>query len=263
MAIKMKRRKFTTAEKITLTVLSVLMAAVIGVGAYLIISNVNKANYEATNTTHTTIKIVTTAIPETTVEHAATEKIISKPEKKESKASSDKSASTSKTTKSTSKKTKSKTTASKEVTRSNVGDNPAKVSVVTPEKNTKHKSSDKCVINGTTCYVGDTISVTLNLKSSKVLENYQGYSEFDSNYLSCKSVKSTTGIANHKGSKIYYNASVITGMDFTSGGTVYTAEFKIKKAGSTTLTNTFELLTDIDDKDVKPSSVKGNISIFS
>lgn len=262
MAIKMKRRKFTTAEKITLTVLSVLMAAVIGVGAYLIISNVNKANYEATNTTHTTIKIVTTAIPETTVEHAATEKIISKPEKKESKASSDKSASTSKSTKSTDKKTKSKTTSTK-TTRSSAGDNPAKVSVVTPEKNTKHKSSDKCVINGTTCYVGDTISVTLNLKSSKVLENYQGYSEFDSNYLSCKSVKSTTGITNHKGSKIYYNASVITGMDFTSGGTVYTAEFKIKKAGSTTLTNTFELLTDIDDKDVKPSSVKGNISIFS
>lgn len=263
MAIKMKRRKFTTAEKITLTVLSVLMAAVIGVGAYLIISNVNKANYEATNTTHTTIKIVTTAIPETTVEHAATEKIISKSEKKESKASSDKSASTSKTTKSTSKKTKSKTTASKEVTRSNVGDNPAKVSVITPKKNTEHKSSDKCVINGTTCYVGDTISVTLNLKSSKVLENYQGYSEFDSNYLSCKSVKSTTGITNHKGSKIYYNASVITGMDFTSGGTVYTAEFKVKKSGSTAVKNTFELLTDTDDKDVKPTSVKGNISIFS
>ncbi len=258
----MKRRKFTTAEKITLTVLSVLMAAVIGVGAYLIISNVNKANYEATNTTHTTIKIVTTAIPETTVEHAATEKIISKPEKKESKASSDKSASTSKTTKSTDKKTKSKTTSSK-TTRSSAGDNPAKVSVITPKKNTEHKSSEKCVINGTTCYVGDTISITLNLKSSKVLENYQGYSEFDSNYLSCKSVKSTTGITNHKGSKIYYNASVITGMDFTSGGTVYTAEFKIKKAGSTTLTNTFEFLTDIDDKDVKPSSVKGNISIFS
>jgi type II secretory pathway pseudopilin PulG len=262
MAIKMKRRKFTTAEKVTLTILGVLMAAVIGVGAYLIISNVNKANYEATNTTHTTIKIVTTAIPETTVEHAATEKIISKPEKKESKTSSAKTASTSKSTKSTDKKTKSKTTSSK-TTRSSAGDNPAKISVITPKKNTEHKSSEKCVINGTTCYVGDTISVTLNLKSSKVLENYQGYSEFDSNYLSCKSVKSTTGITNHKGSKIYYNASVITGMDFTSGGTVYTAEFKIKKAGSTTLTNTFELLTDIDDKDVKPSSVKGNISIFS
>ncbi len=259
----MKRRKFTTAEKVTLTILGVLMAAVIGVGAYLVISNVNKANYEATNTTHTTIKIVTTAIPETTVEHAATEKIISKSEKKESKASSDKTAPASKPAKSADKKTKSKTTSSKTVTRSSAGDNPAKVSVITPKKNTKHKSSEKCVINGTACYVGDTISVTLNLKSSKALENYQGYSTFDSDYLSCTSAKSTTGIVNNKGNKIYYNASVITGMDFTSGGTVYTAEFKVKESGSTAIKNTFELLTDTDDKDVKPSAVKDTISVFS
>lgn len=263
-----KRRKFTTAEKVTLTVLIIIMAAVIGTGAFLIIDNVNTANREATNTTHTTVKIETTAVPDTTAENAATEKTVSKTEKKKNSSSAS-SSSTDKSTKksSTPKTTKSSAskksdTSTKSTAKSTADDNVKKISIVTPEKNTSHKSNEKCVINGTTCYVGDTISVTLNLKTAKILENYQGYTSFDSDYLTCKSVKGS-GIVNNKGNNIYYNASVITGLDFTSGGTIYTAKFTVNKAGSTEIKNTLEVVTDINDKIINPSSAKDTVKIYS
>lgn len=267
------KRKFTSKEKIALTVLIALMAAVIGVGAYLIIDNVNKANTEATNTTHTTVKIETTAAPETTAEIAATEKSAPKAAKKNSdskasKADKNTSKADKKTGSKTSSKTKSKTqsenTSSKKLPKVvDVNNDEGKVSVVTPETNKTHKSGAKCVINGVTCYVGDTISVTLNLKYSKTLVNYQGYTTFDSDYLKFKSVKPNLGVANNKGNAIYYNASVISGLDFSSEGTIYTAQFTVKKAGKAEIKNTFELLTDTNDKDVSPSSVKDSIKVFS
>lgn len=264
-----KRRKFKTNEKIALVVLALLMVIVIGAGAYIIVNNVNEANREATNTTHTTVKIETTAVPETTAENPATEKYATKSSaknpgktssvsKNNSNNTPSKNTNTSNPAKTKSSKTKSKTSSKKPPVKNNSG----KISIVTPEKNKSHKSKDKCIINGTTCYVGDTISVTLNLKSAKILENYQGHTKFDSGFLTCKSVKANTGIANDKGDTIYYNASVISGMDFTYTGTVYTAKFTVNKPGSTTITNTFELLTDINDKDVSPSSITDTINIF-
>ena len=142
------KRKFTSKEKIALTVLIALMAAVIGIGAYLIIDNVNKANTEATNTTHTTVKIETTAAPETTAEIAATEKSAPKAAKKNSDSKASKAdKNTSKADKKTSSKTKSKTqsenTSSKKLPKVvDVNNDEGKVSVVTPDTN-KTKTYNK------------------------------------------------------------------------------------------------------------------------
>lgn len=259
-----KRRKFTKGEKTALTVLGIIMAAVLGVGGYLIVNNVNTANREATNTTHTTSVIITK--PEETEEQTgATEKYASKPKKKKAaekttsaaeKATSAKQSET-KATETTKSKAKS---SSKPKTDSN---GVQVIPKVKPTENTSHKSNEKCVVNGVTCYVGDTITVTLNLKSSKILENYQGYTEFDKDYLKFKTISASTGFANNKGNKIYYNTSIITGLDFTSTGTVYTATFEVKKSGSTKIKNTFELLTDMDQNDVSPDSVKDTITVYS
>lgn len=272
----MKRRKFTNGEKITLTVLSIILAAVIGAGAYVIVNNVNTANREATNTTHTTIKLTTQ--PETKEETNAAEKYAEKTKKKDSSenktSKTKKSVTTSSKTSTAKNKTASKPkTASKNPKKStktaktvsivkSSGSNAQKILLVTPKVNKTHKSKDKCIINGTTCYVGDTIKITVNLKYSEILENYQGYTTFDSEYLSCKSVKANIGLANNDGNKIYFNASVLTGLDFTSNGTIYSAEFKVKKSGSSKITNTMEIITDIKEKDVKPAAVKDTITVF-
>ncbi len=268
-----QRRKFTKKEKIALAVLGLLMAVVIAAGTILIVNNVNEANREATNTAHTTIKFTKPA-PTEKIKDGVTEKIIDKKTSSKSGKSTkatDATASTSKTeepantskTKSETKKTeKKKNNTSKPSKKTEEPDN--KIPVVTPEKNDTHKSDEKCVINGTTCYVGDTISVTLNLTTPKVLINYQGYTDFDSEYLKIVSAKSnTSGLVNGKANQILYNASDLNGLDFTSKGTIYTATFKVKKAGSTSIKNTFEVLSDMDLKPVSVSSCKSEIVIYN
>ncbi len=267
----MNRRKFTAKEKAALIILIALMIAVVGVGAYLIVDNVNNANREATNTSHTTIK-VTAPTTETISDKGASEKYSKKSSKKSSEknssdANSDSKSKTTSSKSSASNKstTKSKTTSSKtsSKTKSSGSSSGNKISVVTPAKNSSHKSDEKCVINGTTCYVGDTISVTLNLNCAKTLVNYQGYTTFDTSYLKCTSLKANVGIANNKGDTIYYNASVISGLDFSSTGTIYTAQFKVTKAGSTSIDNNFEILTDMKDNSVKVSSISESLTIYS
>lgn len=268
-----KKRKFTKKEIIALSVLIILMIAVAAVGAVLIVNNVNTANREATNTLNTTIKLETSIATESTVDKAATEKVISGGKKSSNASSKETTVSETKSTtsknstassKTASKKSSVKTSKTSNNSKTNSSSGGSKISIITPEKNTKHKSDEKCVINGTTCYVGDTIKITLNLTAPKILENYQGYTSFDTSYLTCTSCKSNSGgYVNAKDDKVLYNASVISGMDFRTTGTVYTAEFKVKKAGSTTLKNTWQVLTDINDKDVSPASCKDAIVIFS
>ncbi len=265
----MKRRKFTAKEKTALIVLIVLMIAVIGIGAFIIVNNVNDANRAAADTSHTTIKITTPPDEETVAENGATEKSAEtvKKDKKDNKNSSA-SLGKSSSKKSSSKSSKSsKTKSVKAPKKSNKSKkapdtNTTVIPVVTPDNNTSHKSDDKCVINGVTCYVGDTISVTLNLKCAKTLVNYQGYSTFNTDYLKCVSVKANVGIVNNKDDKIYYNASDINGMDFSGNGTIYTARFTVKKSGSTSIKNTMQILTDMNDNEVSISSVKDTLNIF-
>lgn len=300
----MKKRKFTKGEKTALIVLAIIMALVIGVGAYIIVNNVNNANKEATNTTHTTINLTTQPkteeikdSPEKYADNSkkkdASEKTASKSENSADNKTSDKNkSSVSGKSEASKKKTTSKSgsgtvktkkslkiiqpkktpkppkhkkpkKANSQIVNQNNASNAQKILLVTPKTNKTHKSKEKCVINGTTCYVGDTIKITVNLKYSKILENFQGYSTFDPDYLSCKSVKANIGLVNNKDENIYFNASVITGLDFTSNGTIYSAEFKVNKPGSTKITNTMEIITDIDEKDVKPSEVQDTIAVFS
>lgn len=261
----MKKRKFTAKEKTALVVLVVLMIAVIGIGAFIIVNNVNNANREATNTSHTTVKITTPPAEETAAENGATEKSAEtvKNDKKDNKKSSSSSSAKSSSKKSSAKTSKSSKTKSVKTPKKAVNSNEDVITVVTPEKNTSHKSDDKCMINGVKCYVGDTISITLNLKCSKTLVNYQGYTTFDTGYLKCSSTKANVGIVNNKDEKIYYNASDINGMDFSNEGTIYTAKFTVKKAGSTSIKNTLQILTDMNDKEVSTGSVKDILNIFS
>lgn len=262
-----QRRKFTAKEKIALTVLGLLMAGVIIAGAVIIIGNVNESNRKATDTAHTTIKLTEPTTTEA-AKDGVTEKIADNKNSEAKKAtsatekvtdskskttSSKNSAATSKAQKKTTSKSKSSTTSK--------ADN--KVPVVVPDENTKHKSSEKCVVNGTTCYVGDTISVTLNLTTPVVLINYQGHTDFDNSYLKIVSARSnTSGFVNGKSNTILYNASDLGGLDFTSKGTIYTAKFKVLKAGSTTIKNTFEVISDMDVKAVSESSCKTEIAVY-
>ena len=261
-----KRRKFTAKEKIALTVLMLLMIAVIIAGAVIIVGNVNDANREATNTTHTTIKLTEPTTTETPKD-GVTEKIAdnkSKNKKTSSKAEQtniSKSNGTASKNSSTTSKAPKKTTSKSKSSTVSKADN--KIPVVVPDENTKHNSNKKCVVNGTTCYVGDTISVTLNITTPVVLINYQGHTDFDNSFLKCVSAQSnTSGLVNGKENTVLYNASDLSGLDFTSKGTIYTAKFKVLKAGSTTLKNTFEVISDMDLKAVSESSCKTEIAVY-
>ena len=265
----MQKRKFTAKEKTAITVLVILMLAVIGIGTFIIVNNVNEANREATNTSHTTVKVTVPPTEEAASEKEAEEKN-AETAKKDTKSS--KKSSASPAVKSNSKKssakasTSSKTKSKKSVKKHSKPKKPVnnnQISIVTPKNNTSHKSDKKCVINGVTCYVGDTISVTLNLKCAKTLVNFQGYSTFDTSYLKCTSVTANVGIANNKDDKIYYNASNISGLDFSSEGTIYTAKFTVQKAGSTSIKNTLQILTDMNDNEVSLSNAKDTIIVFS
>ncbi len=262
-----KRRKFTAAEKITLTVLALLMIGVAVAAAIIVVNNVNDANRKATDTAHTTVRLETSRAVETTAQPGATEKVI-----KNKKSGTGSNASAAQETTEAAKTASNNSTSSRTSKTSKTLSTPEaqpeqdddKIPVVTPENNSSHKSSEKCVINGTTCYVGDTINVTLNLYAPKVLVNYQGFTDFDGNYLSCTSTKSTSGgLVNAKGNQILYNASNLNGLDFTSTGTVYTAKFKVKKAGSTTITNTLEVLCDLKDVPLDKNTCKTTVAVYS
>lgn len=272
-----KQRKFTGKEKAVLAVLIIAMIAVVTVGAVLIVNNVNEANRKATDTQNTTVEIT---LPETTENNTTADgaekgekksKTKSKAKSKTSSASSQATASRSsaatdsssavKSSASKSSSTKSKSSSTKSKSSASNGD---KIPVRTPDTNSSHASSDVCTVNGVKCYVGDTITMTLNLKTPKVLVNYQGYTTFDDSKLKFVSSDSDAGaLVNCKDGIIYYNASVLRGIDFTSSGTVYYAKFKVKKSGSVDISNTFQVLTDMDDNPVNEGKCQVGIEIFN
>jgi hypothetical protein len=278
----MKEKRFSTKEKVALTVLIILMVAVLGVGAYVIINNVTTANDKANNPTNTTVTGDTSLLVETTAETVAdnteaqaTEKSTKATEKattsyKSSKSSSKSSSNSSKSSSSTSSKSKTSSTTSSKTSSSKSSSKSSStsldtISVVKPSTNTSHASEEVCTINGTKCYVGDTITVTLNLKTPKVLENFQGYTDYDSDYLKFVSAKANVnGLVNNNESTIYYNGSdITTGFDFTAKGTLYTAKFKVLKSGKTTIENTMQVLTDMNDKAVSTDSCTISVEVYS
>lgn len=268
--IDLKKGRFSTAEKVLLIVLIVLMVAVVAVGAFIIIGNVNRANFEAENPTIATVSTdedFTFATDEST-------KSEDKPEHTDAtKKQEPKETATDVTVKSDTKTTKNTTAtepkATKKPTNSKKPNNtsattPDAIPVVEPTTNSNHNSTEVCKINGTKCYVGDTITVALNVKTPKVLVNFQGYTEYDSSYLKFVSAKANVnGLVNDHNSAIYYNGSDISrGFDFTNTGTLYTATFKVKKAGSTTIKNIMQVLTDMNDTPVKESDCTISVKVY-
>lgn len=268
----MKEKRFSTKEKVALTILVVLMLAVIGVGAYIIINNVNSANERVNNPTNATVTGDTSLLQESTAKSRDNEPEASakgKSSNTSSKASAENpsdatviictgpAGNSSKTT-STPAETTSKTS-------KNTSSAQSPVPKVVPDKNTSHASKDVCTINGTKCYVGDTITIAVNLKTPKVLENFQGYTQYSGEYLKFESAKANVnGLVNNHKNTIYYNGSNISsGFDFTSGGTLYTAEFRVLKKGATEISNSFEVLTDMKDKAVSPDSCTASVKVYS
>ncbi len=264
----MKKNKFSLKEKIVLTVLVVLMIAAAVVGAVLIVGNTNRANERLMNTEHTTIASAFETEMETASDKDSTERKADGINEKTTSAKED-GAKTS-DSEQNNNTTKTKSTVSKP-TKSSGGkgnngkpaNNAAKPDKVVPATNPTHASDKVCTINGKKCYVGDTVTAAINLKTPVILENYQGYTEYDRNYLEYVSAKMTSGgIYNEKDGIIYYNASILSGIDFTSKGTIYTVSFKVKKEGSTEVKNTIKVLTDRNDKAVKLSDCKEELEIY-
>lgn len=270
-----QKRKFTGKEKALLTALALAMAAVIGVGAFIVINNVNTANEQAANTEHTTVEYTHPVTTEDNTTADNTENSDSKKTKSKTSSKSTASKASGTASKSTtlgsSKSTVSKSTASKSSSKSKSASSKSKsltpggskIPVYTPTDNKSHSSKEVCIVNGKKCCVGDTITMTLNLKTPKVLVNYQGYTSFDTSKLKFISADSEAdALTNCKDGIIYYNASVLRGIDFTSTGTVYYAKFKVREAGTTSISNNFQVLTDMDDNPVKESKCEIGIEIF-
>lgn len=268
----MEKRKFTIKEKVALIVIAVLIVAAIVVGAVLIVGNTNKAQNELLNTEHTTVEIT---LPETEAETYAdsTEKKADDNTENTTKSKTTSSKTSSPETKSATEKndnnsssTKSKTSKTSKNPSKNVNptiDTYVKPDKIVPTVNETHASDDICTVNGKKCHVGDTITMAINLKTPVILENYQGFTNFDDSYLEYIALKMNSGgIYNEKHGVIYYNASILSGIDFTSEGTIYTATFKVKKAGSTEIRNTLQILTDQNDVPVKLRDCKEQIKIF-
>lgn len=268
----MKEKRFSTKEKIALIILLILMGVVLGVGAYIIVNNVNTANEKAKNPTSVTATGDTSLLvekdtskqqdnkPEVTDKSKGsknqkeTETVI---DTKSNKTSSNNSSKVlSNTTSRTSSATTSKT--------SSQGANN-KVPVVKPDTNSSHASKDVCTINGTKCYVGDTITMALNLKTPKVLINFQGFTQYDNSYLKFENAEANVSglVNNHKSTILYNGSNIATGFDFTSTGTIYTAKFKVLKKGKTSITNTIEVLTDMKDVAVNPDKCTISIKVYN
>ncbi len=268
----MKKKRFSTKEKIALVILLFLMGVVIGTGTYIIINNVNTANEKAKNPTNVTVTGDTSLL----VEKDTSQQQDNKPEVTEKSKDATKQKETesvtetklNKTTSNNSSKASSNTnskTSSATTSTTNSQSADSKVSVVKPDTNSSHASNDVCTINGTKCYVGDTITIALNIKTPKVLENFQGFTQYDNNYLKFEDAKANvSGLVNNHKSTIYYNGSdIATGFDFTSTGTLYTATFKVLKKGKTSISNTIEVLTDMKDVAVNPDKCTISIKVYN
>ena len=260
-------RKLQKKDKISLGILAALIVIVIGAGAFMIINNTNNANKQTEKITSGASKSEKSSSKESSSSKSSSEsssktsskysaktnpktnpatEAVKKSSASSSKASASNNSSSSKTS---SKTSKSSNTSSKSTHK---GD---KVKRVKPKENTSHASNSQLQLNGKTCYVGDTITVVMNIKSQKSIINYQGDVIFDSKYLKIKNVKSNDfGIANTNGDHILYNASSINGMDFSGTGTVFTATFEVKEAGSTKITNDLQIISELVDNNIKQLS---------
>ena len=261
-------------EIIALIVLVLLMVVTVTVGAYFIINNVNSANEALKNTypsatqaesgedvtaSETEEATETTQADEESTEATATEK------KNENNSDSQKATSSSKP--SNNSKPNKNSSSSKNDKNSNTpsSNNTGEIPQIVPETKPVEKDEDVLKINGVKCNVGNTVTITLDLRTPKALENFQGFTKYDDSYLKFISVSgNASGLFNDHESAIYYNGSdIMKGYDFTNKGTLYTATFKVLKKGSTEITNTFQVMSDRKSTPVLPEDCEISIGIFN
>lgn len=267
-------KKLEKKDKILLGVLIALIVIVIAVGVFLIVKNTSSANEQTANINSSAAlgeinSSSQTSSSKTTLkstpgnnssDNGADDGSDNGSVSSKSSASSKAQDSGANASSSAAKK-KSSSKSSKAKVK---GD---KVKRVVPKENTSHATNKKLSINGKTCYVGDTITVVMNITSDKSIVNYQGTMSFSDTYLKVKDVKSNDfGIANSSGNSIMYNASTLNGMNFSETGTVFTATFEVLKSGSTKLENNLEIISELIDNNIKqlaPSDYKATVDIYS
>ncbi len=237
----MKNNKLSKGQLVAIVAVIVVMVIAIAVGGILIYQNFN-GNVSETSSTETTESQAedttdTVATVDTTDEvEKATSQDTTEQEGKETTSKNNNSNNIS--------DTQSNTTS----TKSHKEEVIEEVKIEDADKEAKGKNVLK--VNGVKCDIGDTITVVLNLKTPETLINFQGTTYFDSEYLECVSTTmNVSGMINAKTDSILYNGSEISkGFNFTGYGTMYVAEFKVLKKGNTTITNDFEVLSNMDMK---------------
>lgn len=270
--IDMNKKKLEKKDRILLGVLAALIVIVIAVGIFLIVKNTNSANEQTKGVTSSNVsgEISSSSQTSSNAESKTSSDKKSSGSKSDnssvnSSAASDNSQNNGANTPSNSSKKSSSKASSKTSSKAKVkGD---KVKRVKPKENTSHATNKTLSVNGKTCYVGDTITVVMNITSNKSIVNYQGAMSFNDSYLKVKDVKSNDfGIANASGNSVMYNASNLNGMNFSETGTVFTATFEVLKSGSTKLENNVEIISELIDNNIKqlaPSDYKATVEVYS
>ena len=108
-------------------------------------------------------------------------------------------------------------------------------------------------IDGQQYNVGDTIYCTYFLFVPNDMLNFQGVINYDGTYVKVKSAKllppaSYGGIINYKlDQRIQFNGSSLNGYNYTDPGDYFLyVEYEALKAGTTSTTMSFNVVTDLD-----------------
>ena len=119
-----------------------------------------------------------------------------------------------------------------------------------------------------TALVGDVITYTATLKTPKAIEDVQGFVTYDASALkliSCDTANlGDAAIVNtEEAGAVYFNASVIKGLDFTAELPVVTIEFEVLEAKDSAITLTYEEMTEKDGDSYYTESQKVNDAVVS
>lgn len=114
-------------------------------------------------------------------------------------------------------------------------------------------AAETAIVNGKACEVGTNVTYTVDLSVDTVFEDFQGEVIYNSDALQVVSAKmpnTTTGVMVNTGvaGYIYYSGSSFRApYNFKEEKVFLTAEFKVLKAGTYTITNKFEVMTGQDE----------------
>ena len=127
----------------------------------------------------------------------------------------------------------------------------------TSKNDSGNKSSDTLSVDGHDYKKGDTVTVTYTVKSTKVLENFQGTITYDSSKLKVKKaelqspVKSNSIVNAKNAGVIKFNGSDITsGYDFTNGGDLIVVTYEVTGTGSAKTSYLWESASTIENNKI-------------